>query len=149
MAAPESSNKVTQRRNSWLWVTFPYIYQWLCETKAAWLHDGVHQCTHAEWIHTRGNYLQRVPLSSSPSCDINIWANAVRQPQVENPQKSLAITAWECSSEGHALCGDYKQHRKRSHDRTICLILWFVFLKCIIQMLQILGLFRANASSCG
>lgn len=32
---------------------------------------------------------------------------------MKNPQQSLAVTTWECSSEGHALHCDYKQHRER------------------------------------
>ena len=50
------------------------------------------------------------PSPSFPSSDINMWANAVRQLLLENPQQSLAVTTWECSSEGHALHCDYKQH---------------------------------------
>lgn len=69
-----------------------------------------------------GANLQRMPSSSFPSFDINIWTNAVRQLLVENPQQSLAVTTWECSSEGHALHCDYKQHREcRAHDATIVL----------------------------
>lgn len=80
-----------------------------------------------------GTNIQRVPLSSFPSSDINIWANAVRQLLVENPQQSLAVTTWECSSEGPALHCDYKQHRESlDRDATIELprqCLW-CFLLC-------------------
>lgn len=82
-----------------------------------------------------------MPSSSFPSSDINIWANAVRQLLVENPQQSLAVTTWECSSEGHALHCDYKQHREsRDHDATIklpCKCLWCF---CFFFMLEIFWL---------
>lgn len=71
-----------------------------------------------------GTNLQRVALSSFPSSDINIWANAVRQLLVENPQQSLAVTTWECSSEGHALHCDYKQQSESGESmmpRSSCL----------------------------
>lgn len=82
----------------------------------------------------RGTNLQRVALSSFPSSDINIWANSVRQLLVENPQQSLVVTTWECSSEGHALHCDYKQQSESGGcmmPRSSCLAcLCGVFLLC-------------------
>lgn len=69
------------------------------------------------FTHLCGTNLLRVAASSFPSFDINIWANAVRQLLVENPQQSLAVTTWECSSEGYALRCDYKQQKdSRAND---------------------------------
>lgn len=107
-----------------------------------WMRYGVHPSALAKFIHARvalvcGTNLQRVPPPSFPSSDINIWANAVRQLLVENPRQSLAVTTWECSSEGHALHCDYKQHRESGgHDATIELPL--LRLWCFFVMLQIL-----------
>lgn len=86
----------------------------------AWWCASECLCQVYSWTCLCGTNLQRVPSSSFPSSDINIWANAVRQLLVENPQQSLAVTTWECSSEGHALPCDYKQHREsEGHDATM------------------------------
>lgn len=100
-----------------------------------------------------GTNLQRVALSSFPSSDINIWANAVRQLLVENPQQSLAVTTWECSSEGHALHCDYKQQSESGESmmpRSSCLAcLCDVF--CYATNIQIFFFSHNNceASCCG
>lgn len=91
-----------------------------------------------------GANLQRMPSSSFPSFDINIWTNAVRQLLVENPQQSLAVTTWECSSEGHALHCDYKQHREcRAHDATIVLPRRHFWCFCYSTNIQGFFFFRA------
>lgn len=101
-----------------------------------------------------GTNLQRVPFSSFPSSDINIWANAVRQLLEENPQQSLAVTTRECSSEGHTLQCHYKQHKDGGKATTelpplpfscvlLCCILWGFFFRTTVRLQAV-----ASASIC-
>lgn len=69
------------------------------------------------WTHV---FVYQFTSSCFPLSDINIWENALRQLLAEKPHKSLAVTTWERSSEGHAFHWDYKQHREsRDHNATI------------------------------
>lgn len=107
-------------------------------------------------LHLWSANLQRVPLL--PSSDINIWANAVRQLLVEKPQQSLAVTTWECSSEGNALPCDYKQQRESggtAKPRLSCCLACVsdAFFCCATNFLTFFYLFffqiNCEASSCG
>lgn len=104
-----------QRRRFTSSYTNQLLYMQNIRRHTVWEHRRVRPgagaaCVHACVARLCDTNFQRVPLFSSS--DINIWANAVRQLLVENPQQSLAVTTWECSSEGHALHCDYKQHRE-------------------------------------
>lgn len=101
-----------------------------------------------------GTNLQRVPSSSFSSSNINILANAVRQLLAENPRQSLAATTWECSSEGHALRCNYKQHREcGDHDSTtasssslMCFVMLQI-LSCVFLFLFYRAILRLQAAA--
>lgn len=103
-----------KQKNSWFakhgCLTLPYTNQLLSvkniSQQSGCMQDGIYVPVPTLFTHVLrlcGTNLLRVAVSSFPSFDINIWANAVRQLLGKNPQQSLAVTTWECSSEGYAL----------------------------------------------
>lgn len=91
----------------------------VCILRTMCMHPSGRAKAYSHVLHPWQQFTQRVPSSSFSSSDISIWVNAVRQLLVENPQQSLAVTTWECSSEGRALHCNYKHRKSRDWDATI------------------------------